>query len=125
MLDDQFRLHKTAPTRVARSSTNEYHRDLLEISSTLCPLCTLGWLRDRGPTLGDLVSIEAPEDEAVKLHLLPDLVSVQRQIFRHMTLSPSAVMSSIVKCKSGMDLYMACIIFSSPPTPVGFPPGPS
>src|SRR6516164_8050569 len=31
--------------------------------------CTLGWLRDCGPTLGDLVSFEAPEHEAVKLHL--------------------------------------------------------
>src|SRR5215831_10059258 len=41
---------------------------VLEISSIPGPLCTFGWLCDRGPTLGDLVSFKAPEHEAVKLH---------------------------------------------------------
>jgi hypothetical protein len=35
-----------------------------------------------------------------------DAVSVKRQMFRHITLSPSATISSMVTCRSGIDLYM-------------------
>jgi hypothetical protein len=42
--------------------------------------------------------------------LLPEVASLHRQIFRHITLSPSAIMSSLVTRRSGMDLYVASII---------------
>src|SRR5215471_2082129 len=75
------------------------------------PLCRRGHGR---PAFRDLVSFKPPENKAVELHLLARCRVSPPPVLRHTTLSPSAIMSSIVMRRSGMDWYTASIICSSP-----------
>ena len=73
-----------------RDAANEASRPSLSRADIL------GWRRFGFPALRDLVSLEAPKNKAMHLHLLPEAGLVHRQMFRHITLSPSAIISRTV-----------------------------